>query len=127
MQAFRAHSRLIGWIAALALQLALLAPSLSHALADRAAGEWTDVCTAQGLLSIEAAAGHSEGAPSDAHVLEQCPCCLLQAQLWGLPSADTPAVQPQRSVGSVASRDLAAPRTRSVRVRAQPRAPPPRA
>lgn len=122
MRASRAHARLTSWIAVLAVLLASLAPSLSHALAPAAGSTWTEVCTVEGSKWVQA--GDDGSAPSAAHVLDHCPYCSLHTPTPGLPPA-APVVQlPLAAAQAVPRAFLAAPRTLHAWVRAQPRAPP---
>lgn len=124
MRAVRAHRRLTTWIAALAILLAALAPSLSHALASATGVEWIEICTAQGSKWVAAGEDSPERVPASAHVLDHCPCCSIHAPDLGLPPAIDTAHQPSRQVHDVPLAFLAAPRTLHAWVSAQPRAPP---
>lgn len=124
MRAVRAHCRLTCWIAALAILLASLAPSLSHALASAANSNWIEVCTTQGAKWVQAGDEGSKQAPASAHVLEHCPYCSLHAPALGLPPAGDRVHLPLRLGDEVPLAFLAAPRTLHAWVSAQPRAPP---
>jgi len=125
MRALRAQKRLTGWIAALAILLASLAPSLSHALASAGGTSWIEICSTEGSRWVPAGAGGSEPAPaSAAHVLDHCPYCSIHAPALGLPPANVPAQLPSRLAHEVPLAFLAAPRTLHAWVSAQPRAPP---
>ena len=124
MRAFRAHRQLTTWIAALAILLASLAPSLSHALASATGTDWIEICTTQGARWVDAGEDGSERAPASAHVLDHCPYCSIHAPALGLPPASDSAYQPSRLAHEVPLAFLAAPRTLHAWVSAQPRAPP---
>ncbi len=124
MRALRAHGRLTTWIAALAILLASLAPSLSHALASASGAGWIEICTVQGSKWISADQAGSERAPASAHVADHCPYCSLHTPALGLPPADTSTGQPPSLAHEVPLAFLAAPRTLHAWVSAQPRAPP---
>ena len=125
MRELRAHSRLTSWIAALAILLASLAPSLSHALASATGASWVEICTAQGAKWIQADEDGAEPAPASANVLEHCPYCSLQAPTLGLPPATGWSQPPLRLAQELPLAFLAAPRTLHAWLSAQPRAPPP--
>lgn len=124
MHAFRVRVRLTGWIAVLAILLASLAPSLSHALASSTGSNWVEICTTQGSKWIAAGEDGSERAPASAHVLDHCPYCSLHAPTLGLPPAGSLTQLPLRLAHEVPRAFLAAPRTQHAWVSAQPRAPP---
>jgi hypothetical protein len=124
MRALCAHRRLTTWLAALAILLASLAPSLSHALASAAGTDWIEVCTTQGSKWIAAADDGSERAPASVHVLEHCSYCSIHAPALGLPPANDSAQLPSRLAHEIPLAFLAAPRTLHAWVSAQPRAPP---
>jgi Protein of unknown function (DUF2946) len=114
-------------MAALALLLMSLAPTVSHALQGRNAKDWVQVCSTQGAQSISAfadAEGRSSAPqPAAEHPFEHCPYCSLQAGTVGLPAASIAVVL-------LALRDQAprlfftAPRTLHVWLAARPRGPP---
>lgn len=124
MRAWRAHTRLTSWIALLAIVLASIAPSLSHALSSASGSSWVEVCTAQGSRWIDAGEDGSKPAPASAHVLEHCPYCSLHVPTPGLPPATHFAPLPLGLSDELPLAFLAAPRTLPAWVSAQPRAPP---
>lgn len=124
MSTARAHRRLTGWIAALAILLASLAPALSHALASATGTPWIEICTTQGSKWIQAGEDGSERTPGSAHVLDHCPYCSLHAPMLGLPPAEHPSQLPLVLSHETPLAFLSAPRTLHAWVRAQPRAPP---
>jgi hypothetical protein len=124
MRALRTHRRLIGWIAALAIQLAWLAPALSHALASAKGSNWVEICATQGSKWIQAGEEGSERAPASGHALERCPYCSLHAPALGLPPA-VDSAQPRLGLRhEVPLTFQSAPRTQHAWVSALPRAPP---
>lgn len=124
MYALRTHRRLTSWIAALAVLLASLAPSLSQALASATGLDWIEVCTAQGSKWIQAGDDGTERAPGAAHGLEHCPYCSLHTPTLGLPPAPRLDALPLRLSHAIPRAFLAAPQTPHAWVSAQPRAPP---
>lgn len=124
MRKLRARRLLTTWIAILAVLMASLAPSVSHALGLSNGASWIEVCTAQGSKWQQSDSDDSRSAPAAAHVLEHCPYCSIHAPALGLPPV--PEVVPL----SLDLKDefplafLAAPRTLHAWVSAQPRAPP---
>ncbi len=64
-----------------AMLLALLAPSISRALAGtRGAGDWVEVCSAEGVQWVQLAADGEPLVPVDPlHALDHCGHCALAA------------------------------------------------
>jgi hypothetical protein len=124
MRASRAHHRLTCWIAALAILLAALAPSLSHALGSAKGSSWIEVCTAQGSKWIEEGADHTPPAPTAGHAFEHCPFCSIHAPALGLPPSAEIAPLPIEGHGEFPPAFYTAPRTPHAWVSARPRAPP---
>lgn len=124
MRAVRAHRRLTSWIAALAILLASLAPTLSHALASATGANWIEVCTTQGSKWVQAGDDGAERAPASTHLLEHCPYCSLHAPTLGLPPVMERVHLPLPVGPAVPPAFLSAPRTLHAWVSAQPRAPP---
>ena len=108
----------------MAVLLASLVPSLSHALGSGAGASWVEICTPQGAKWINADDDGSQRAPAMAHVLDHCPCCSLHTPALGLPPAVSLAHLPLRLALEVPLAFLAAPRSLHAWVSAQPRAPP---
>lgn len=112
----------------MAVLLASLAPTLTHALGFAKGSTWIEVCGATGPQWIDTSVGHgSPTAPAKAHVFEHCPFCTMHAPLLGLPPAVAVAAMPGGGYGAFPPAFEAAPRTLFVWVSAQPRAPPYRA
>jgi hypothetical protein len=124
MRALRAHVRLTGWIAALAILMVSLVPSLSHALAPATGTNWVEVCTIHGSTWIQAGEEGTERTPASAHVLDHCPYCSLHAPTLGLPPVAGSTHLPLRLAHEAPLAFLAAPCTLHAWVSAQPRAPP---
>lgn len=122
MSALRARARLTGWIAAFAVLLSALVPTLGQAVAA-AGSPWVEVCTAQGAKWVQAGDDGSEPGPASEHVFDHCPFCPLHAPMSGLPPAGL-AQLPVLQASDVPTAFLAAPRTLHAWVSAQPRAPP---
>ena len=82
MNTWRARRGWAGWLALLVIGLAMLAPTVSRALAQRDGAlppGWVEVCTVSGIRWVQLdAAGNiqNESAPG-APVLDHCPLCLL--------------------------------------------------
>ena len=124
MRTLRVHRRLHTWIAALAILLAAIAPSLSHALGTAETGSWFEICSSQGSKWIADDPDGSPLAPAAGHVLEHCPYCSMHAPALGLPPA--PGLLPLRieGHGEFPPTFYAAPHTLHAWVSARPRAPP---
>jgi hypothetical protein len=76
-----------------AMLLAVLAPAVSRALAStRVAGDWVELCTAQGMEWVQLTAEEVGSGPLDAddllHALDDCGHCALAAERFAplLPS-----------------------------------------
>ena len=124
---FHCASRVLtSWIAVLAILMAALAPSISHALNAKAGASWIEICTSVGAKWVQPEGSASDQAPASgvAHLLEHCPYCSLHGNAIAIPAA--PAVLELTISPSdlIPSAFLAAPRTLHAWVSAQPRAPP---
>jgi len=122
----RATRRLSSWIAILAVGLAALAPTISHALQDAASTAWLEVCSVDAPALPAGTAGKAPVSAPMA-VFDHCPYCSLHA-LDGAPPpapADLPVLA--ITAGAVPPLSLAAPHALPVWRSAQPRAPPRRA
>lgn len=124
-----ASRALASWFAILAILMAALAPTVSHALAVAGSRAWVEVCGASGsrwIPSDSTLASPASGAPA-AQGPEHCPYCTLQDQAPALPPAP-PAPTPRVVLGlACLTASLAVPQTPPVWQSAQPRAPPARA
>lgn len=126
MCAFRAPKRLTSWIAAVAILLASLAPSLSHALGSTAGASWIEICTSQGSKWITEKSDGSPSTPIASHIFEHCPFCSMHAPAPGLPPSLETAPLLIEGHGDFPPAFYSAPRTLHAWASAQPRAPPKR-
>ena len=126
MHSRRARRVLVSWIAILAILMATLGPSISHALGAKDAGAWTEICTSLGSKWVDADGdtGGESPVPSGAHPLEHCPCCSLHANGIAVPAAPLAAVPVLLPAHDLPIALLAVPRTLFAWLSAQPRAPP---
>lgn len=112
------------WIAALAILLAALAPSLSQALRRAQGGPATEVCTAQGTRWVQDAP-EGPGTPHGAaQLMAHCLYCATHVPTLGLPPAATTLVLVQALSQAVPAAFLSAPHRLHAWLSAQPRAPP---
>jgi hypothetical protein len=124
MRRLRAQRQPAAWIAVLAILLASLVPSLSHALAAGNAASWVAVCSTKGSTWLLSDADPSPAGSGPAHLLEHCPYCTIHAPVLALPpSLERTTVKPSHTDGfqSVVRTD---PRTDAAWLSAQPRGPP---
>lgn len=115
------HRRITHWVTLLALMLAALAPSLSHALA-LAQGEqapWALVCSVD--RSQQRGNLPMERLPS---VFEHCPYCALTNDLPMLPARPLAGLPRASAIEVMPAALPQVPGVTSVWRRAQPRAPP---
>jgi len=124
MRLFRSHSRLTGWIAVVAIFLASIAPSMSHALASANGSSWIEVCTAQGSKWTEDGADDTTPVSSPSHVFEHCPFCSIHSPAIGMPPSAEKASMPVEGHGEFPAAFYAAPCRLYAWVSAWPRAPP---
>jgi len=93
-----AHRAFAAWLAALAMLLFALAPSVTRVLASADAASWVSVCTIDGLVQVQLLES-GERIPNPAEHVAQadCPYCALQGHAQVLPSSlprpALPAVQ----------------------------------
>lgn len=111
-------------MAALAILLASLAPSLSQALGSSKPGSWVEVCTAQGSKWVSAQGDGSPSAPTAGHAFEHCPFCSMHAPALGLPPSSDPLPLQLEGQADFPPAFHAAPHTLHAWVSALPRAPP---
>ena len=122
----RASRALTSWIAVLAILMAALAPSISHALGAKNGASWIEVCTSVGAKWVQPDGSSTDQAPAsgDVHPFEHCPYCSLHANAIAIPAAPV-GLSPALSLSDLLpTAFLAAPRTLYAWVTAQPRAPP---
>jgi hypothetical protein len=70
---------LVSWIAALAVLMSALAPTLSYALVSGSSDGLSQICTARGARSLRdpAAPGKAAPSPLDKAAPDNCPYCSL--------------------------------------------------
>jgi hypothetical protein len=121
----RRMHRLTAWIAAFAILLAALAPSISHALAAKrnAGAPWNEICS----VSDASKAGFGKTAPAPADQLshlKHCPFCSMHGGTTGLPPSEHIALIPASGDEIRPARYYQSPRPLFVWAAAQSRAPP---
>lgn len=124
---FRRASRVLtSWIAVLAILMAALAPSISHALSAKNGASWIEVCTSVGAKWVLPDGSLKDQAPvsGDVHPVEHCPYCSLHANAMAIPAAPVVPAPAIFSSDLLPTAFLVAPRTLYAWVSAQPRAPP---
>lgn len=119
-------------IASLAILLAALAPSVSHALV--AFGEegsfWAEVCSAAGIKLVKLDADKGEPAHDNkdhhkaANAFEHCPFCSNHAGMAGLPPSSVEALPVSSGSSPHPALFYQSPRPLFVWASAQSRAPP---
>lgn len=121
----RARRHVFCWIAALALLLASLAPTLSHAFGLQGPTSWTEICTSAGARRVPLDDGQrTPKSPATAGLLDHCPCCSLHLDN-ALPPPPVLALPEPLPLGRCMPLAwLHADRTLSVWSSAQARAPP---
>ncbi len=120
----RLHRKLSAWLALFAMLAAALLPTVSHALVAAGGGEWTEVCTMQGVRWVaDRATPGDETAPASALALEHCAYCTHSGHQPGLPTPHD-AVLVVQGASEAPAPFLHAPRTLFAWCSAQPRAPP---
>lgn len=126
MRLRRVSRVLTSWMAVLAVLMAALAPSISHALGSKNGGSSIEICTSVGAKWVNAGGGNGDEAPKtpSAHPLEHCPYCSLHATTIPIPAASIATVPVLLPAHDLPIAFLAAPRTLHAWVSAQPRAPP---
>jgi hypothetical protein len=124
---FRRTTRVLtSWMAVLAILMAALAPSISHALESKNGPSWVEICTSVGAKWVNAGGDAGDEAPSfpGAHPQEHCPYCSLHVNAIAIPAAPVAVFPVLLPAGDFPIAFLAAPRTLHAWVSAQPRAPP---
>jgi Protein of unknown function (DUF2946) len=122
----RATRVLSSWIAVLAILMAALAPSTSHALGAKSGALWIEVCTSAGAKWVQPDGSFTDQVPvsGDAHLFEHCPYCSLHASDLAIPPEPVVQALVISSSGLVPTAFLVAARTLHAWTSAQPRAPP---
>ena len=131
MDLLRARFRKLVWMAASAILLASLAPTLSTwAHANSPAGQaWMEICSASAITKVAANGvlgdARKPDAPPGEHAQKaHCPFCLLQAHHMGLPPAEPkPFIRGDLAM-NLPELFLQAPQPLFVWAAAQARAPP---
>jgi len=123
MPLLRQHQRLATWVTLFTLVLALMAPTVSRAMAfvQGEVAPWGEVCSVGDQPMDE-----HQGKPSDpvAHALDHCPFCSLQSAATGWPPAPLVVAAASQLSHALPALFLQAPRTLHVWSAAQARAPP---
>lgn len=92
----RTHTRLIAWLAMLALVWGALAPTLGQAAAREALSPgsgWVEVCSTTGMVWVHLDSGaertgeHPDGAGDLMSTMTDCALCLLHGATAGAPPA----------------------------------------
>ena len=127
MQWARSERKRFVWVAAMAILLMALAPTISHALQGQSARDWALVCSTQGAKWISASGDAEDRSsapqPASVHAFEHCPYCSLHAGTVGLPPAGGSVVLLSLS-DRVPRLFLTAHRPLHAWLAAQPRGPP---
>ena len=126
MRLHRASRVLTSWIAVVAILMAALAPSISHALSAKNGASLIEVCTALGAKWVQPDGSSKDQAPASGgvHPFEHCPYCSVHANAVGIPAAPVVPALAISSSDLLPTAFLAAPHTLYAWVSAQPRAPP---
>ena len=98
MDGLRFHRRTAAWLAWLAVVWSALAPTLAQAwVAHQAPPAWVEVCTATGMLWVQADTGvTTDTAPSEPSPSKHCPWCTPHRDAACGPSAQTSLALPAR-------------------------------
>lgn len=112
------------WLAGLAMLLGTLAPTLSHAMAERGDDVSAEICSAAGTQRIASQGETDAPAPMAMSVLDHCPFCALQHTLPALPQAEPAGVPEPAAVAAWPPLFLAASEGLFAWTCAQPRGPP---
>jgi len=89
MRLGRATKLFTSWMASVAIVIATLAPSITHAFRVGAGGAWGEVCSASGpkLVMLGDGSTGSVPAPDQVHPFEHCLYCSLQPVAGLLPNS----------------------------------------
>lgn len=125
MRFHRASRVLTSWIAALAILMAAVAPSISHALGAKTGASWIEICTSAGAKWVQPGDRADKKAPAGkTHPFEHCPYCSLHANATAIPAAPAVLALTISASDLLPAAFLLAPRTLYAWASAQPRAPP---
>jgi hypothetical protein len=125
----KSTQRLVAWIAALAILLSFVAPSISLAIAANETGTSAliEVCSTNGIKFVRVAddrdgkSGTPSAPPSHAG---HCPFCCTHSGSFGLPPSGTPSMALVGGHQHFTSTASVSPLSARVWQSAQPRAPP---
>jgi len=127
MRFFRRQHRVFGWLAALAILLASLAPMVSHAMANDSDTSIFEVCSVQGPKAVQPPTSDpsEDGGDVGHRLLVHCAYCTLHFPVMDLPPATVdglpaPELAVQGSLASCANVPI-----QRAHATAQSRAPPP--
>lgn len=112
-----------GLVAAAMLLVAPVAPAF-HKPGDANPAAWSEICTADGLKSVDPGPDGPGGAPAAEHGHGHCVACPGAASALGMPASVDGIPQPPDLKDERPLATFAVPRALAVRMRAQPRAPP---
>ena len=93
---------LTAWLAVLAVFIAALAPTVSHALRGGAADGWAEICSAAGVrwINVDPTSKAPQQKAPVGHSLEHCPYCSIHVATLGMPPVSASfvmAIDPTRS------------------------------
>ncbi len=114
-------------IACLAILMAALAPSISHALADagKSRSLWAEICSSAGLKLVKLDLGQETPAHGEpASAFEHCPFCQNHGGMTGLPPSVALVIPAFQGSFPLPILFYQAPRPLFVWASAQSRAPP---
>lgn len=117
---------LISWVACVAILMATLAPTISHALLAGTQDAWLEVCSVSGfqLKRADADADRKNPDVPDVHLLKHCPYCALHTIAFAPPPMQAAGWNALPMAFEVPRLFLVAPRTFYAWRTSQPRAPP---
>jgi hypothetical protein len=122
----QAKRAVIWWVAILAILMAALAPSISHAIGLTMPPSWAEICSTAGkrLVPVDGDFTPKSHPPGAMNHLEHCPYCSLHLDAVALPPVAPQVALPLVLAHQVPEAFLHADRTLSVWASAQARAPP---
>lgn len=120
----RLFKSLATWAAFVAVVLAAMAPTVSHALASRGDARWVEVCAAEGSRWVQGGGPGESQAPAGAHALDHCGYCTLHTQEPVLPTVGHEARPIAAAACALPIALLRAGSSARAWASAQPRAPP---
>jgi len=123
----RGIKRCTAWLAAAAVLLGALMPTLSLAVRGSAEGGWATVCSAAGERRVRLDASNTEPKPTPlghGPLGPHCPYCSSHLAALGMPPVQASFIPPRADDPAVVERSVAAP-DGTVWLHRQPRGPPP--